>query len=521
MISASVHRKVYVTGLILLSLGILFSGPVVSMSTMLLGANWISEGRYKERLRAFFANKAAVLLSSIFFLHLLGLAWTSDFNYGMDDVRTKIPLFVLPFLISSTAALTRKEFHLLLAFFLAGVFVYTCISMAVLEHWLPVEVNDIRDISLFISHIRLSLMLCLSIFILSLFFTQYKTGWIRILCVCTGIWFIVFLGILESLTGLSILTLVTLILGVAYFRQHRPKIVILGGLIVLTLITLAVLQVYSVAQGFIHVKPVTVKDLPKKTSRGYPLYNDTTYPIVENGTYVLLQICWEELRAGWQLHSKIPFDAPDSNGNTASMTLIRYMASKGILRKDSESFATLTTSDIHAVESGICNYKYKSLSSLNGRIYESVWEMDVYRKGSNPSGHSMTMRFEFWKTGWHIFKSHWIAGVGTGDVKTAFQKQYRIDNSKLDTLWRLRNHNQYLAIAVAFGLPGLLLFLVSLAYPLLTGGAHRNYLYSVFWLIVCISMITEDTLETQAGVTFFAFFNSIFLFAQPKEESSA
>jgi hypothetical protein len=39
----------------------------------------------------------------------------------------------------------------------------------------------------------------------------------------------------------------------------------------------------------------------------------------------------------------------------------------------------------------------------------------------------------------------------------------------------------------------------------------------VFWMIAMISFLTEDTLETQAGATFFSLFNSVFLFARPQE----
>jgi hypothetical protein len=519
MISPTVHRKIYITGLILIPLGILFSGPVASMSMMLLGVNWLSEPHYKERLKAFFRNKPAVLLCSVFFLHLLGLCWTSDFGYGMDDVRIKIPLFLIPFIISTTPPLSRNEFRLLLLFFIAGIVVSTLISMAAFWHWLPVPVHDIRDISLFISHIRLSLMICLSLFVLAYFFKQYASIRIRIAIIVIAVWLIVFLGILESLTGLSIFVVVTVILGIAYFTQHRPKMALLAGLLTLLLLSLAAWQVYSVARGFLKTKPVVFQELPKISPRGNVYTNDSSFTIVENGTYVMLQVCWDELRTAWEKKSRIPFDSSDSKGNAISITLIRYMASKGLLQKDKVTFATLSQDDIHAIENGITNYKYQSLGSLNSRIYESIWEIDVYTKGSNPSGHSMTMRFEFWKTGWHIFKKHWLAGVGTGDVKTMFKKQYAIDKSQLEERWQLRAHNQYLAIAVAFGLPGLLLFLASLVYPLTHTKMYRNYFYVVFWMIVCISMLTEDTLETQAGVTFYAFFNAIFLFGQPVEET--
>jgi len=75
----------------------------------------------------------------------------------------------------------------------------------------------------------------------------------------------------------------------------------------------------------------------------------------------------------------------------------------------------------------------------------------------------------------------------------------------------LRSHNQFLAITVAFGVIGLVVFLFSLAYPAV---ALRNYLhglYFVFLLIAVVSFFTEDTLETQSGVSFFAFFNTLFI----------
>jgi hypothetical protein len=36
----------------------------------------------------------------------------------------------------------------------------------------------------------------------------------------------------------------------------------------------------------------------------------------------------------------------------------------------------------------------------------------------------------------------------------------------------------------------------------------------VFFIIIFMSMLTEDTLETQAGATFFAFFNALLLFGR-------
>jgi O-antigen ligase len=89
----------------------------------------------------------------------------------------------------------------------------------------------------------------------------------------------------------------------------------------------------------------------------------------------------------------------------------------------------------------------------------------------------------------------------------------------LEQRWRLRAHNQYLSIAIGMGLVGLIWFLFTLFYPLLKLNMHANFLYVSFFAIAIISFLTEDTLETQAGVTFFAAFNSYFLFLQPPQKS--
>jgi len=45
-----------------------------------------------------------------------------------------------------------------------------------------------------------------------------------------------------------------------------------------------------------------------------------------------------------------------------------------------------------------------------------------------------------------------------------------------------------------------------------------DYFFLVFFIIVMLSMIPEDTIESQAGVTFFAFFYSLFLFGKKEED---
>ena len=106
----------------------------------------------------------------------------------------------------------------------------------------------------------------------------------------------------------------------------------------------------------------------------------------------------------------------------------------------------------------------------------------------------------------------WLIGIGTGDINSAFQLQYEKMGSKLDPAFRWRTHNQYLAIFVTFGAVGLLWFMFSLFFPAARLQKYGDYYYLTFFMIFMLSMFSEDTLETQVGVTQFAFFSSYYLF---------
>ncbi|MDN5350030.1 MAG: hypothetical protein PWQ54_1426 [Bacteroidales bacterium] len=108
----------------------------------------------------FFKNKTALIVSSIFLLHIIGLLHTSDFDYALKDLRTKLPLFVLPLVMSTMPALSRKQVLQLLLFYVFAVFIGTLFSM---NEFFKQEFNDIRSISIFISSVRFALNILFSI----------------------------------------------------------------------------------------------------------------------------------------------------------------------------------------------------------------------------------------------------------------------------------------------------------------------------------------------------------------------
>jgi len=102
-------------------------------------------------------------------------------------------------------------------------------------------------------------------------------------------------------------------------------------------------------------------------------------------------------------------------------------------------------------------------------------------------------------------------GVGTGDIKIAFKEEYELTNSKLDLEYRNRAHNQYLTFLACFGIIGFIILLFAIYYPFLVLRSNP-VLGMTFILLMSLSFLTEDTLETQAGVSLYAFFYSIIIF---------
>ena len=94
-------------------------------------------------------------------------------------------------------------------------------------------------------------------------------------------------------------------------------------------------------------------------------------------------------------------------------------------------------------------------------------------------------------------------------MKTVFAKQYNKMNSPLSKRWRLRAHNQFVTFFLAFGFFGFLIILFSIFFPIINEKKYTDYFLMVFLVIALLSMLNEDTLETQAGVTFFSYFLGI------------
>lgn len=468
------------------------------------------------KLKLFGQNKAALVVTSLYLLHIIGLLYTSNFDYAIKDLRIKIPLFLLPLLLSTGPKASLKVQRFLLLVFISAVLAGTFISAYLLFTRI---ISDPRNISVFISHILFSLSICLSIFILGYFVAghQFEKLWTKIIFCILICWFLVFLVFMASGTGIFITTLlVWAVLLYLAFKRSRPAIKLLSiGLIILLPLS-GFLYLNNTVRTFSTVKPVDLSTLEKYSPKGTYYIHDTVHFGVENGHYIGLYLAIPELRTAWNERSTFDFDGADKRGQEIRYTLIRFLSSKGF-RKDAEGVKRLTGEEVQYIEAGIANAEYLKRFSGKSLIYQFIPGYINYRDNGNPNASSAMQRVEYWRTSLLIIQQNWLIGVGTGDLPDAFTRQYQVMDSPLQKAFRWRSHNQYLSIFIGFGVFGFLWFLVTLIYPAIVTRRFHNYYYVIFWLIIIISMFTEDTIESQAGVTFFAFFNAFLLFSGDDE----
>jgi len=464
-------------------------------------------------LRSFISNRPAMIFSSILMLHLVGVLFTTDSTYALKDIRTKLPLFLLPLFISTSSPFNRRYFNGFMLLFAATVLVRTLINSWNLfgGHFI-----DIRQISSSISHIRVALDISLVLFVLGFFLLRQRLfpNALKIGFGLVATWLVVYLVLARSTTGIMITSLTLFLLIIILIFRSR-KLWLKLSLSAFLLISLGVsgIYIYRIIQDYYRVTPVDFSTLEKFTPRGNPYEHNTQSRLTENGTYLYIYYQRDELKEAWNKRSRISFEGRDKKNQEIVNTLVRFLASKG-LRKDADGVNSLSDDEIREIEKGTANVVFTWKFSIRGQIYELLWGIDEYRKTGDPTGSSLMQRYEFWRASVGLIKDHWLTGVGTGDMNEAFQQQYEKMHSKLAPDQRWRSHNQFLSIFVAFGIFGLLWFLFAILYPPVVMGKFRDYFFLVFFIIAMLSMIPEDTIESQFGVTFFAFFYSFLLFGR-------
>ena len=434
---------------------------------MLCILNFLVEADFKNYWQRIKENRLLHLLIAFYLLHAVSLLWSDNISYGINDLRIKAPLLVVSTILIAKPILNsdRNKLYLLL---ILSLLVTSVINFCHYQFLLNAHLaKDIRELSFFGSHIRYGILLAFGIGIclfLSREFKRFSIGLIS----CAA-WFIFYTYYSQVLSGLLSLLVVFILYAVLYFRE-RKWVLISGAILCLTIL------IGTAAFLFSKEKEMTI-------------------PISQSS----------ELKDAWNKRSRLAFDSLDLKNQPLKTTLSRYIASKGF-SPNKIGVNKLSEDDVHNIENGYADIHETGLG-FRARLYGLKYQ--IHHAG-NPNGHSLLQRIESWKTAGQIIKENWIFGVGAGDVADKFEQKYKENKSLLIAENRIRAHNSFLTYWLSFGIIGLVLFTYIQYSFFQFEWRNVNYLGLLFIGLSLISFLLEDTLETQTGVTFFAFFYSFY-----------
>lgn len=501
----SVYQKLVFIGYFGLAVGMPLSKIILSLSMMWLVLILLLEGDFKTYFQRIKSNRILLLLLVFWGWNVLSFVWSADLDFALKDFKDKLPLFVIPILFVAQPLSDPKGYRILFGGFVVTMCITSVINVgSYVNLWGNRVYDDVRGMSLFLSHIRYALMISTAAAISGWWFIKSKHPW-KWLGLVLFCWFSFYTYYAQVLSG--VLTFVGMLLVWIWLELRRRKNPILSRLV----LTVGVVGIGIVSYAlFVFLQPeklkISLENLPEKTKEGNLYLHRTENKQLENGYPVYYFLCQEEMKREWNLRSSFSYDSLDRKGQKLEGTIIRYLTSKG-LYKDAEGIQALSEKDISNIENGIPSV----LSLKRGFGARMAGLKNELMYSNDPNGQSVSQRFEYWKTGLKILKSNFLLGVGAGDLDRAFQQQYDEDQSKLLPENRLRTHNQFLSFFIALGIVGFILFLAILRSFWKLNLAKNNQLALFFMIIASLSFLVEDTLETQMGVTFFAFFFGIFI----------
>jgi len=515
LLSKIPFRAVYILLFCAVGVGLLWSRALLSISVGALFGFWVIEGGLAYKLKTIITKKHALAFTSLFIIPLLGMLYTDNYLYGMRMLSIYLPFIVMPLVAGTISPFNEKEFKFIFYLLLVSTVLNTIYNMAVFYSDFDPS-RDYREMSRFISHIRYSLIIVLMVvgdlFIIKTFKNNKAE---RVFLIAAAVWLILFLFLLQAFSGIVIFIALCFYYLILYLKRLRP-------IYSVTLLTLVLLisfalssYIYSdIVKPFVY-PPKLSGNLPLKTANGNLYSHDTNNTMLENGNYVGLYVCREEMSETWPLRSSIDLDGKCRNGYGVFSVAARYLTSKG-LTKDKEGVLALTDEDILAIEDGVTNVRFLNHVNPLNRLYIIVWELAGFFNGMSPKGHSVPQRFEFLKVAVHTFKKDPIFGVGTGDLYDELYDSYDEVGSQLSKHERREPHNQFMTWAVAYGAVGCFILLFLFSYSFWGGSVARSCWGISLYILLILSFFNEDTFNTQAGACMSSFFYAIYVLVLPK-----
>ncbi len=123
---------------------------------------------------------------------------------------------------------------------------------------------------------------------------------------------------------------------------------------------------------------------------------------------------------------------------------------------------------------------------------------------------SLVTRVSIWKTTWDEALKRPLHGVGAADSRKVLTQAYIDTDQQFLAKYKFPIHNQYLDFLLKFGILGFIGVLLYIFHILWLGWKQKHSIVLFFFILFLTSNLTDDFLVRFDGITFSAFWGSVF-----------
>jgi hypothetical protein len=147
---------------------------------------------------------------------------------------------------------------------------------------------------------------------------------------------------------------------------------------------------------------------------------------------------------------------------------------------------------------------------LNQRFIElkSNWQNIPTESNANATN----QRTAIYHCSWEVLKNNFWLGTGTAAQQDELNQCFDSTGISKLSAQKFNTHNEYLNVATALGLPGVISFFALLFYSFKKATKNPNHL--LLLSLFCIVCLTENLLARHYGVFFFGILNFYYIFGK-------
>ena len=153
-------------------------------------------------------------------------------------------------------------------------------------------------------------------------------------------------------------------------------------------------------------------------------------------------------------------------------------------------------------------FTFKFSPTVRNKLTNTQKDIDNYKNGGSVNDQSLGSRMISYKNAIEITEnSSWVLGCGLGDIEDLnnqiFAEKYP------DVTKKIIPHNQFLFYLASIGILGLLIFVSSFYFPIISDFQNLNLL--AHFLVISMAFLIEAFLTTQLGVAYTIIFILLFI----------